>query len=199
MKSSLNLRQRSPGWGSENSLGETDFPAMLAIIEAAAKADHQEMAKPWKSFEHDYEHLTNSDPYQDLIIAQIGNNPIAYARVEWWQEEQPNDRIYAHFVNILPVWRNQGIEIAIINWCEARLREIAAEHPQDSKRYFQTYSNEFKVRFNTILESLGYTAERFFIEMSRPLEDIPTAELPQGIQVRQVQPGEERKIWDASS
>jgi mycothiol synthase len=178
--------------------GETDFPAMLAILEAAASADRQEHAYTLEELRYDYQHLTNSDPYQDLIIAQIGNNPVAYARVEWWQEEQPNDRIYAHFVNILPVWRNQGIEIAIINWCETRLREIAAEHPQDSKRYFQTYSNEFKVSFNTILESLGYTAERFFIEMSRPLEDIPTAELPQGIQVRPVQPGEERKIWDAS-
>ena len=179
-------------------LGETDFPAMLAIIEAATEADHQETGETLEDLKHDYEHMTNSDPYQDLIIAEIDGKPVAYARVEWWQEEQPNDRIYGHFVNLLPIWRNQGIENAIINWCEARLRDIAAEHPQDSKRYFQTYSNEFKVRFNTILESLEYTAERFFIEMSRPLEDIPTAELPLGIQVRSVQPGEDRKIWDAS-
>jgi mycothiol synthase len=188
-----------PGLSFRKFLGETDFPAMLAVIEAAAKADHQETGETLEDLKHDYEHLTNSDPYQDLIIAEIDGEPIAYARVEWWQEEQPNDRIYSHFVNILPEWRNQRIENAIINWCEARLRDIADEHPQDSKRYFQTYSNEFKVRFNTILESLGYTAERYFIEMSRSLEDIPTAELPQGIQSRPVQPGEERKVWDVSS
>lgn len=179
-------------------LGETDFPAMLAIIDAASNADQQEFSITLEDIRHDYEHMTNSDPHQDLIIAEIDGEPIAYARVEWWQEEQPNDRIYGHFVNILPVWRNQGIEIAIINWCQARLREIAADHPLDSRHYFQTQSNEFKVHFNTILKSLGYTAERYFIEMSRPLEDIPAAELPQGVQVRPVQPGEERKIWDAS-
>lgn len=179
--------------------GEADFPGMLAILDAASTADQQELSTTLEDIRHDYQHLTNSDPYQDLIIAEIDGEPVAYARVEWWQEEQPNDRIYSHFVNILPIWRNEGIENAIINWCEARLRDIAAEHPRDSQRYFQTYSNEFKVRFNTIVESMGYTAERFFIEMSRNLEDIPTAEVPQGIQVRPVQPGEERNIWDASS
>jgi mycothiol synthase len=188
-----------PGLSFRKFLGETDFPAMLGIIEAAANADHLETGETLEDLKHDYEHMTNSDPYQDLIIAEIDAEPIAYARVEWWQEEQPNDRIYGHFVNILPEWRNQGIENAIIHWCEARLREIAAEHPQDSKHYFQTYSSEFKVRFNSILESLGYTAERFFIEMSRSLEDIPTATLPQGIQSRPVQPGEERKIWEAAN
>ena len=187
------------GLGFRKFVGETDFPAMLAIIEAAAIADQQELSITLEDIRYDYQHLTNSDPYQDLIIAEIDGKPVAYARVEWWQEEQPNDRIYGHFVNLLPKWRNQGIEIAIINWCETRLREIAAEHPQDSKRCFQTQSNEFKVHYNTILGSLGYIAERYFIEMSRPLEDIPAAELPQGIQVRSVKPGEERKIWDASS
>ncbi|MBW6466467.1 MAG: GNAT family N-acetyltransferase [Brevefilum sp.] len=194
----LESKPEIDGLRFRNFLGEQDFPGMMVIIEAAAEADHQQTGETLEDLKHDYAHLTNSDPYQDVIIAEIFGDPIAYARVEWWQEEDPNDRIYGHFLNILPKWRGLGIETSIIRWCEARLQEIAAEHPQDSQRFFQTYSNEFKVRFNTILESLEYTAERFFIEMSRTLEDIPSAELPQGIQARPVQPGEERKIWDAS-
>lgn len=180
-------------------LGEPDYPHMLTIIEAVNKADHQEGGETLADLKHRYEHLTNCDPFQDMIFAEINGEPIAYSRVEWWQEEQPNDRIYGHFVNVLPEWRDRGIEIAIIRWCEERLTQIADEHPRDSQRFYQTYSNEFKTRFNEILTSLGYTPERFFIEMSRTLEDIPAAELPQGIDARPVKKGDERKIWDAAN
>jgi mycothiol synthase len=179
-------------------LGEQDFPGMMRIIDATAIADQQETGETLEDLKHDYAHLTNSDPYQDVIIAEIYGDPIAYARVEWWQEEDPNDRIYGHFLNILPDWRGLGIEIAIIRWCEARLQEIAAEHPLDSQRCLQSYSNTVKTQFNEILESLGYTPARYFIGMFRLLEDIPTAELPDGIEVRPVKQGDERKIWDAS-
>lgn len=201
MKKTKTILEYAPeinGLSFRNFHGETDFPAMMKIIEAAAKADQQESGETLEDLKHDYQHLTNCDPYQDMIFAEIHGEPIAYSRVTWWQEEDPNDRIYSHFVNILPTWRDQGIEIAIINWCEARLREIAENHPQDSQRFFQTYSNEFKPQFNDLVESQGYTASRYFIEMSRSLENIPTAELPEGIEVRPVIKEDHRKIWDAS-
>jgi mycothiol synthase len=179
-------------------LGEQDFPSMMTIIDAAVKADQQESGETLEDLKHDYAHLTNSDPYQDVIIAEIYGEPIAYSRVEWWQEEDPNDRIYGHFLNILPEWRGLGIETAIIHWCEARLQMIAAEHPQDSQRFFQSYSNTVKTQFNAILESMGYIPARYFIGMFRSLEDIPNVKLPDGIEVRPVKQGDERKIWDAS-
>jgi GNAT superfamily N-acetyltransferase len=179
-------------------LGEQDFPGMLRIIDAASIADQQETGETLDDLKHDYAHLTNSDPYQDVIIAEIYGEPIAYSRVEWWQEEDPDYWIYAHFVNILPEWRYQGIENTIIHWCEERLREIAAQHPNTNQRFLQTYSNTVKIQFNTILESLGYNPARYFIGMFRTLDDIPSAELPDGIEVRPVKQGDERKIWDAS-
>lgn len=180
-------------------LGDPDFPEMMKVINAAAIADKQESGETLEDLKHDYQHLTNCDPYQDMIMAEIHGELIAYARVTWWQEEEPNDRIYSHFVNIMPEWRDQGIEVAIIQWCEARLRDIATTHPQDSQRVFQTYSNEFKQRFNTILEDQGYIPSRFFIEMSRSLKNLPTAEMPEGIEVRPVKKEDHRKIWKASN
>lgn len=179
-------------------LGDSDFPQMMKIIDSAAKADKQESGETLEDLKHDYNHLTNCDPYQDMIMAEVHGELIAYARVTWWQEEEPNDHIYSHFVNIMPDWREQGIEKTIIKWCETRLKEIAGEHPQDSQRIFQTYSNEFKTSFNNLLEDLDYSPARFFIEMSRSLEDIPTVELPEGIEVRSVKKEDHRKIWEAS-
>lgn len=179
-------------------LGDPDLPPMLKIIEAASEADQQESGETLEDLKHDYAHLINCDPDLDMIIAEIDDQPVAYARIEWWQEEDPNDRVYSHFVNIMPAWRDQGIEIAIIKWCEARINEIASQHPQDSQRFYQTYSNEFKPTFNQLLESFDYIPARFFIEMSRDLVSIPTLQLPEGIEARPVNQADHRKIWDAS-
>ena len=178
--------------------GETDYSWMAKIIEKASAADQDDRATTVEDIRNDYEHLTHSDPYQDIIFACIDEEAIAYSRVEWFQEEDPNDRIYSLFVFIIPEWREKGIETAMVGWCEARLREIAQAQPQDSRRLFQTYSSEIQKGFNRIIDSLGYNPVRYFIEMSRPLENIPTAELPEGIEVRPVEEKDIRKIWDAS-
>lgn len=178
--------------------GESDYPLMVNILEATTKADQEERAISLKDLQHDYEHLTNSDPNKDMLFAEINGEAIAYSRVEWWQEEDPNHRIYSIIFNLVPEWREKGIEEAVIGWCQRRLTVIAAEHPQDSQRFFQTYSNGFKESHNEILESLGYHPARYFIAMSRPLEDIPEAELPDGIDVRPVREQDQRAVWEAS-
>jgi hypothetical protein len=124
--------------------GETDFPAMLTIIEDAALEDQEDLIFTLADLEHDYEHLINCDPYQDMIFAEIHNAPVAYSRVEWQQKENPLQRVYRHFVNILPKWRMQGIEIALINWSESRLKEIAIEHPVEIPKFYLITCNEKK-------------------------------------------------------
>lgn len=181
-------------------LGEADYPNMVAIVEAHSKADNDDFAVTLESLKHDYAHLTNSDPKEDMLFAEINGKAIAYSRVQWWQEEEPNDRIYMHFIKIMPEWRFQGIEEVMIRWCENRLKTIAEGHPKDSERILQTESSEFKPDHSKLLESFGYKATRFFIEMSRPLDDaIPEAELPEGIEVRPVHKDDIVKIWEASN
>ena len=178
--------------------GDSDFPKMIAIVNAAGEADREDRSETIEDITHQYAHLNNCDPDKDMVFAEVDGQTIAYSRVEWWQEEDPNDRIYTHFVLIMPDWRGKGIEQSMIHWCENRLKDIAKEHPQDSQRFFQTYSSAFKPGFNKILESFDYEAVRFFIEMSRTLENIPAAELPEGIDVREVKEEHERKIWEAN-
>jgi len=179
--------------------GVSDFPKMLAIIESASLADQEENAITLEDIKHDYEHLTRSDPDKDMIFAEMNGNPVAYSRVEWYQEENPNHRLYQHFIHILPEWRELGIERAMIGWCEERLRSIAGEHPQDSRRFFQTYSSSLKPAFNQILESLGYEAVRYSFEMSRLLDDIPNAALPEGVEARPAEEKDWRKVWETAN
>lgn len=178
--------------------GPSDYPRMLTIIDASNRVDKEERAVTLADLQNDYQHLNNSDPEKDMLFAEINGEAIAYSRVEWYQEEDPNHRIYAHFVNLVPEWREKGIEQAMIQWCETRLTGIAASHARDSRRFLQTYSNGFKEGFNAILASLAYTPARYFIAMARPLEDIPAADLPEGIETRLVKESEQRAVWDAS-
>ncbi len=178
--------------------GDEDFPLMLAIIEAETEVDGDERTPTLEDIRNDYAHLTNSDPHKDMIFAEIAGETVAYSRVEWFQEEDPDDRIYTLFVNIKPIWREKGIENAMIHWCENQLKTIAEAHPLDSKRYYQTYSGDYKPMLNRILVSSGYAPARYFIQMIRSLKNIPEAELPEGIQVRAVEEKDIRKTWEAS-
>ena len=178
--------------------GETDYEGMFKIINAASRFDKDDNSITVEDIRHDYANLTNSNPETDMIFAEINGEPVAYSRVDWWQEEDPNDRIYFYFIHILPEWREQGIEEAMMQWCESRLRDIAQEHPADSKRFFQNSSLENMRGYNKILETQGFKPTRYFIAMSRTLEDIPEAELPEGIEARPVTEELARKVWDAS-
>ena len=178
--------------------GESDFPKMLDVIEAAAVADGDESSTTVEDIKNDYQHLTNSNPEKDMIFAEVDGQVVAYSRVSWFKEEEPQKTLYTHFVHIHPEWRNKGIENHLIDWCEDRLRDIAEDMLKDHPRLFQTFSSELKPGFNKILEELGYQPVRYFFEMSRPLEDLPEAELPKGVEVRPVAEEDIHKIWKAS-
>jgi len=178
--------------------GDEDFPHMFNIIETANKADGTHDGTTLKEIIYDYQHLRNCDPYQDMLFAEIEGEVVSYARVEWQQEDVSKDRIYKLLLNIIPKWRGKGIENTMIQWCENRLFEISENHDNFGNKFFELGSNDRKASYNKLVESLGYTIVRYFIEMSRPLTDIPSAELPKGIEVRPVKPEDVRKIWDAS-
>ena len=178
--------------------GKPDYLKMQVILEKASEADQDDFSSTVEDLEHDYSHLSNSDPKTDLLLAEVNGEAVAYARVGWDQIEKSKDRIYYHFVKIRPEWRGQGIEQAMLGWGESRLREIAAGHPQDGKRLFQSYSNDHQEWLTAILKGLGYQPVRYFFEMDRPLDEIPEAPLPEGIEVRPAEEKDYRKIWDAS-
>ncbi|QRN83237.1 GNAT family N-acetyltransferase [Chloroflexota bacterium] len=178
--------------------GKSDYPKMLTILEKASEADDDDFASTLEDLEHDYSHLTNCDPKEDMILAEVNGETVAYGRVSWHLIDKNKNRIYSQFIKIIAEWRYMGIEQAMMGWNEKRLQIIAAEHPNDGKRFYQTYSLENKAELNAILKDMGYEPTRYFFEMNRPLDEIPEAVLPEGIVVRPAKESDYRKIWDAS-
>jgi ribosomal protein S18 acetylase RimI-like enzyme len=83
---------------------------------------------------------------------------------------------------------------------EARLRQIAEEHPEYEPRYFQTWASETEVSTHALAKSQGYKPIRYGFEMKRDLcEPFPEAPMPAGLEVHPVQEDQIRMIFEASN
>jgi len=188
-----------PGLVFRHFRGAEDYPKMVGVITASAEADKIERVDTVEDVANAYSHLTNSDPYQDMIFAEINNEVIAYSRGFWFQEEN-GPRIYSSVGFLVPAWRRKGIGSALLGWMEDRLRSIADSHSAMEVGYLQGFVDGANQNMSALLEKFGYQPIRYGVQMVRPdLENIPDFALPEGLEVRPVLPEHYRTIWNASN
>ncbi len=179
--------------------GEVDYPAIVSVLEGSKDFDQIKQVNSVEDIQRSYSHLTNCDPYKDILFAEAEGKPIAYCRVFWRQQPDKN-RIYWHLGTLLPEWRRKGIGRAMLKWCERRLREIASGHPRDGERYLQTFGADTQIGKEELCLNEGYEPIRYEVEMARTLKgDLPAVALPPGLNVRPVLDEHIRPIWDASA
>jgi GNAT superfamily N-acetyltransferase len=140
-----------------------------------------------------------------VIIAEIDPGDggpaemVGYVR-GMWRREESGIRIYFIYGRVTPAWRRKGIGAAVLGWMERRMGAIAAGHPADEEKRYECYAEQGEVGFIALLEKAGYHVERYMFDMVRPdLENIPDFPLPEGLEVRPVQPEHYRAIWDADA
>jgi ribosomal protein S18 acetylase RimI-like enzyme len=178
--------------------GEEDYVHMLAIIDGSKDVDGAERSDTLEDIQRNYKHLTNCDPYQDVLFAEINGQPIAYSQV-FWDRLGEGIRVYTAFGFMLPEWRRNGIGTAILRYNEARLLEIAAEHPKDEPRYFQLWATETEKGTHALAKNQGYKPIRYGFEMRRDLsKPFPEAPMLEGLEVRPVKEDQIRSIFEAS-
>lgn len=188
-----------PGLSFRNFKGESDYPHMLALINAAKAADHDERSDTLEDMIRNYSHLTNCDPYRDMLFAEVDGQPVAYSRLTWWVEEASGNTIYLSFGFVHPQWRRKGLGLAMLRHNQRRLREIAAGHPAEANKLFEAFATSFEKGNQALLEGDGYQPVRRFYSMTRPdLADIPNLPLPDGLEARPARPEHYRQIWNAS-
>lgn len=179
--------------------GEDDFPAMLHIIDGSREADQLEWLDTLEDLRRNYSHLINSDPYEDMLFAQVHGTAIGYSRV-WWHQIAGGPRIYGHFAYLLPEWRNLGIRTAMVRYNERRIRSIAAQQEVAGERFYESWASDTQVHWVRLLESEGYRPVRYGFFMVRPsLDDLPPlTDLPASLEVRPVDPKDYRRVWLAA-
>jgi len=187
-----------PGLCFRKFSGPDDYPAMLAVIEGSKAADEVERADTLEDVARAYAHLTNCDPYQDMLFAEVDGRVIGYNRV-FWEQQSDRTRLYNLFGFLLPAWRRKGIGTAMLRFAERRLQTIAARHPEDGPRFFQSWATDTERGALALLEKEGYRAVRHEFAMVRPLnEPIAPAPMPEGLTVRPIRDEQIRLVLAAS-
>jgi mycothiol synthase len=144
-------------------------------------------------------YMDNFDPHFNLVIAELGEQPLGLAMVHWFQEMN-GPRIYRHIIRVVEAGSKLGIEELLLSFAEARLRKLARRHSPGLEKIFVTGVPNSTPSQIEMLERHGYEPERYFFEMLRDLS-LPIQEyvLPQGIEVRPVEPAHYSKIFAAQN
>jgi GNAT superfamily N-acetyltransferase len=178
--------------------GESDYPKMLKAFVASIDADQVDHTTTLDDVANTYTHLSNCDPYQDMIFVEMNGEVIGYSRGWWNLEADTGSYLYGMTGFLVPEWRRKGIGQAVLQWVEDRMRTVAAGHPADSPKFYNVFASQHQASLIAMLEKSGYSATRYFHEMVRPsLEDIPDFHLPAGLEVRPALPEHYRLIWEA--
>jgi mycothiol synthase len=186
-----------PGLRFRRFKGKEDYAQMVEVFNAAHEADRLDDTRTVEELEKAYSNLRNSDPAKDMVLVEVDGRIVGYKRTEWWAELD-GTHVYAHFGFLAPEWRGKGIGSALFRHSESRIREIAAGHPGDFKRVFETWVYDSQTNLTGILEREGYEPVRYGFEMVRPsLDNLPDAPMPEGLEIRPVQPEHLRAIWEA--
>ncbi len=177
--------------------GPSDYPAMVAIMNATARVDGLEYNETVDDVARLFAQLANCHPPDDMIIAEADGRPIAYGRV-FWRDEITGLRLYTSLGFIDPEFRRRGLGRAMLSWNQARLAEIAATHSPEIEKAYNAYAVDTSPGVVALLESAGYVMARRFAEVVRLLDPPPPpAPLPDGLRVMPAEPSHYPAVWTA--
>lgn len=179
--------------------GESDYPKMLAIFTNLHDAKQYSGETTLQSLKAEFTNLSNCDPHDDLIFAEINGQTVAFCRFYWEQEVSTQKHVYYVMFRVDPAWQGQGIEEALIDWAESRGRHYASVLPQGEAGFFLAFSRQTDQTRLQVLTDSGYKIKRYYHSMSRDLVDLPESPMPEEITVRPALPKDFRKVWEASN
>jgi mycothiol synthase len=180
--------------------GESDYPVMAEIINAANQADQEDFVSKAEDIAHNYKHLQRSDINKDMVFIELDGHPLGYGRCMWDHEAEDNMYTYSFFLHAKPEGREDEIALPVVEYFLQRLTDIAASHPVSAKKYFQAWGSNHQEWWQEILTGLGFKPVRYGYGMVRPCSlPVEITPLPEGIEVRPVEEAHMRKIFDASA
>jgi mycothiol synthase len=187
-----------PGLRFRHYHGEVDLPAIVSVVTAAHREDGVDWFPTVRELANELANPLNEDPARDLVVGELDGRIVAFARASW--ALRGAEYTYQTDGEVEPSIRRRGIGRALLRAQQDRLRTVAAGHPAEVEKRFQSWVFGGQVGAEALLRSDGYAPIRYFAEMARPLDEpIPSLPLPDGLEMRPVDPVDHRRIFDAEA
>lgn len=185
--------------------GAADHVAMAAVLTAAHRANGEGEYVTPEQIGLNYAHQDPAVLATDFVVVDHPTEGIvAYARTSW--DDVPEGR--SHYL-IAPVYpaHVDAVLPAILEGFAARVEvRRSTLVPPAGPEFLRSWSWHPGPGltpthgYPAVLEAAGYRATRFGASMVRPdLLDVPDLPLPEGVEVRPVEPGHLRAIWESAS
>lgn len=189
-----------PGLRFRHFGGPGDYPAMNDTANDARAANGVHLILPLDGFVAFYDSFDpeHCDTARDLFIVEVGGQLVGYGRTAWF-DEPDGTRLHQIACLLHPAWRRRGIGRQMQAALEERAVAALGEHATDADAFFQTDSSDGDPGAGATFTQAGYVPVRFGYIMVRPnLDPVPDAPLPEGLEIRPVEEGHLRPIWDAA-
>ncbi|HLK60653.1 MAG TPA: GNAT family N-acetyltransferase [Chthonomonadaceae bacterium] len=131
------------------------------------------------------------------LVAQLGEDVVGYCRITWWKETD-GMWLYLTVGWVVPNWRGKGIGTAMLHWAEARIRQLAREHPNAGLWEFGSNATNTEKEATALLIHAGYRPAYTVMDME--LTDFslaPQPRLPDGLELRPLMPDSYRAVWNS--
>lgn len=157
---------------------ERDADAVCAVILACVDADQIDPCSTlegWPTLDDTKEALASSVP-DNAIVAEIDGQIVAYNRVLWWKEEG-DLWLFLHTGRIHPAHRGRGIGTALLEWSEARIRELAPQIAEDGTPLYGANASSTEVDATRLLQDHHYEiaftlAQMRYADLSRAVPSV---------------------------
>jgi len=182
--------------------GPADQPAMAALNTATRAANGMVEVATTESIDVSYAHPVNCDLSRDFVAAELDGRLVGYGR-NYWVDRNDGTRSFDSLCHLDPTVRGRGIGSALFGWQRRRIAEVHAEMPDDRPSVATTYIYGQDLGGRAMVEAAGFHVARRFGHLVRPdLEDIAEVPMPNGFEVRAIDPTDAamiRRVWEAGA
>ena len=173
---------------------DRDYEGLVALMRSAHLVDGIDWIPTVENLRTDHAHGGEFDPRRDLLLATVDGSIVGASQTSVRTRVLgPNHHVEGW---VSPAFRRRGLGRALLHWAETRAREVALVDGRTGERSLSSWPDEAQAGAVALYETEGYAIVRYGFMMVRDLSGpIPELPLPDGLELRQVDPADHRRIW----